>query len=265
MSLSVRTRFEVFKRDRFTCQYCGKNPPDVLLEVDHITPRAAGGSDEMANLTTACWDCNRGKADRLLEEGTEPVVGAGQVDSLRERLEQAAAYTELVGQQEALVDKQVRLVMGVWAKAFGAEEIEEDGQSFWRLASGEFPNERSVRIFVRRLPVHEIMAAIDITSSRHHESTAWTCRFFYKVCWRRIKGETGPIDEPKRKVVETDPTVDSDPENEWRAIAERAEETQIADRSRIIELLDQVDDLEDQIRDLKVTIRRLREEAGRDE
>ena len=260
MSLSVRTRFDVFKRDRYTCQYCGKTPPDVLLEVDHITPRAAGGGDEMANLTSACWECNRGKGARLLEEGTEPVVGAGQVDSLRERLEQAAAYTELVGQQEALVDKQVSLVIGVWAKAFGASQVQEGGESFWQLPSGqEFPNERSVRIFVRRLPVHEIMAAIDITASRHHESTAWSCRFFYKVCWRRLKGETGPIDEPKAKVVE------SDPSNEWRDVAEHAQDRMIEDRTRIIELMDQVDDLEDQIRDLKVTIRRLREEAGRDE
>lgn len=70
MALSVRTRFEVFKRDRFTCSYCGKTPPDVLLECDHIIPRAAGGSDDITNLTTACKECNAGKSAGLLEEGT---------------------------------------------------------------------------------------------------------------------------------------------------------------------------------------------------
>ena len=63
MALSKKTRFEVFKRDGFTCQYCGKTPPTVILEVDHIDPKSNGGSDNTINLITACFDCNRGKSD----------------------------------------------------------------------------------------------------------------------------------------------------------------------------------------------------------
>lgn len=62
MSISKRLRFEVFKRDNFTCQYCGAKPPDTVLEVDHVHPRCEGGADSMENLKTACWNCNRGKA-----------------------------------------------------------------------------------------------------------------------------------------------------------------------------------------------------------
>lgn len=62
MALSVRTRFEVFKRDDFTCGYCGRKSPEVVLEVDHIVPLCDGGQDDPINLTTSCWDCNRGKA-----------------------------------------------------------------------------------------------------------------------------------------------------------------------------------------------------------
>lgn len=65
-SISPRVRFEVFKRDSFRCQYCGRAAPDVVLELEHIEPRSKGGSDEMFNLTTACWECNSGKSDRLL-------------------------------------------------------------------------------------------------------------------------------------------------------------------------------------------------------
>jgi len=36
MAISKRDRFEVFKRDKFTCQYCGKAAPDVVLHIDHI-------------------------------------------------------------------------------------------------------------------------------------------------------------------------------------------------------------------------------------
>lgn len=63
MAISVRTRFEVFKRDEFCCQYCGRRSPEVLLEVDHIVAVAKGGTDDPINLTTSCWDCNRGKSD----------------------------------------------------------------------------------------------------------------------------------------------------------------------------------------------------------
>jgi len=59
--LSQKVRWQVLARDSFTCQYCGRKPPDVVLEVDHMTSVADGGSDEMSNLTTACFECNRGK------------------------------------------------------------------------------------------------------------------------------------------------------------------------------------------------------------
>ena len=49
-SMSRKLRFEVFKRDRFTCQYCGAKAPDVILHVDHIHPVAAGGSHASATL-----------------------------------------------------------------------------------------------------------------------------------------------------------------------------------------------------------------------
>jgi 5-methylcytosine-specific restriction endonuclease McrA len=39
-SISKKIRFEVFKRDSFTCQYCGSKSPDVTLVIDHIMPVA---------------------------------------------------------------------------------------------------------------------------------------------------------------------------------------------------------------------------------
>ena len=40
--ISKALRFEVFKRDSFTCQYCGRSAPEVVLEVDHIVPVSKG-------------------------------------------------------------------------------------------------------------------------------------------------------------------------------------------------------------------------------
>lgn len=68
--MKAHTRFLILRRDGFTCQYCGKKPPEVSLEVDHIVPRSKGGSDDDGNLITACFDCNRGKlAKDVIHDG----------------------------------------------------------------------------------------------------------------------------------------------------------------------------------------------------
>jgi 5-methylcytosine-specific restriction endonuclease McrA len=61
-----RLRFQVFIRDNFTCQYCGKNPKDdgVKLEADHVIPYSEPeGETVLDNLKTACWSCNNGKSN----------------------------------------------------------------------------------------------------------------------------------------------------------------------------------------------------------
>lgn len=67
MAISPRKRFAVLHRDGFTCSYCGRRPPRVVLHVDHIEPRAKGGSDDEDNLLAACIDCNQGKSDSQLQ------------------------------------------------------------------------------------------------------------------------------------------------------------------------------------------------------
>lgn len=70
-SISKKTRFEVFKRDSFTCQYCGRMAPDVILEIDHINPVSNGGDNDILNLITSCFDCNRGKGKRKIKQNDE--------------------------------------------------------------------------------------------------------------------------------------------------------------------------------------------------
>lgn len=54
-------RWEILQRDNFTCRYCGQFAPNVVLEVDHVTPVCEGGDDSPDNLVTSCRSCNRGK------------------------------------------------------------------------------------------------------------------------------------------------------------------------------------------------------------
>lgn len=65
-NLSRRLRFAVLYRDAFTCQYCGRQPPEVTLHVDHRNPFSLGGENSMENLVTACGECNLGKSNRFL-------------------------------------------------------------------------------------------------------------------------------------------------------------------------------------------------------
>ena len=61
--LSRPDAMKVFRRDHFTCQYCGLNGKDnfpnwLVLTIDHVHPHAHGGARKMENLVTACRPCN---------------------------------------------------------------------------------------------------------------------------------------------------------------------------------------------------------------
>lgn len=64
--VGLRLRFFVLERDGFTCRYCGRKAPDIVLQVDHVVPRAKGGMATKENLVTSCRDCNLGKGALLL-------------------------------------------------------------------------------------------------------------------------------------------------------------------------------------------------------
>jgi hypothetical protein len=66
-NISVKTRFEVFQRDKFTCKYCSRTNEDgIKLELDHVVPVSKGGKNEKENLVTSCYECNRGKGAKEL-------------------------------------------------------------------------------------------------------------------------------------------------------------------------------------------------------
>ncbi|MCC7000920.1 MAG: HNH endonuclease [Gemmatimonadaceae bacterium] len=58
---STSQRFLVFRRDGYTCQYCGRRAPDVELHADHVVAWSRGGKTVLENLRTACSSCNLGK------------------------------------------------------------------------------------------------------------------------------------------------------------------------------------------------------------
>ncbi|MDM7914507.1 MAG: HNH endonuclease [Candidatus Eisenbacteria bacterium] len=62
------SRKNIYRRDRYTCQYCGSKPGIEELTVDHIVPRSKGGRTTWTNCALSCVKCNRRKSNRTLAE-----------------------------------------------------------------------------------------------------------------------------------------------------------------------------------------------------
>lgn len=62
------TRQNVFERDNYTCQYCGKKGDRKDLNIDHVVPRDKGGKTTWENVVCSCIPCNTRKGNRLPHE-----------------------------------------------------------------------------------------------------------------------------------------------------------------------------------------------------
>lgn len=112
--ISKRVRFEVLKRDAFTCQYCGKMPPDTVLHIDHIKPVSKGGTNGILNLVTSCIDCNLGKSNIELSDDSAVKKQQSQLAILAEKKAQIEMMVEwresLIASDEIMVDSVISLV-----------------------------------------------------------------------------------------------------------------------------------------------------------
>lgn len=116
MALSKTRRFEVFKRDGFICQYCGQRPDDgvTILEVDHIEPRARGGTDDELNLITSCQECNSGKnAKRLADIHPRPDADLKYLE-VQQEIGEARRYQQSLALREQAVLEVVAALQNLW-------------------------------------------------------------------------------------------------------------------------------------------------------
>lgn len=174
MSLSKKIRFEVFKRDGFRCAYCGKTPPDALLEVDHIVPKAEGGPDDINNLITACFDCNRGKSKIPLTKA--PAQMSENLAILREKEEQYAEYTKLARKSESRLLRDVDTIEALYIEAFGVAITDPTFKSV------------TIKTFLKKLQYQEVADSMLLAIARTRDS-ARSLKYFCKICWLKIKGE----------------------------------------------------------------------------
>ena len=105
MPISKVIRYKVFHRDKFTCQYCGRTPPEVTLEIGYKTPQSEDGEVVSSNLITVCHDCNNNENKRLpkIISKTDDL----DLDYLEaeQRLAEMKKYKEIKGKlEEAIVE-----------------------------------------------------------------------------------------------------------------------------------------------------------------
>lgn len=125
-STGKRLRFEVFKRDHFTCQYCGAQPPEIVLVPDHITPVAAGGETTIENLITACEPCNQGKSDRLLTaRAIHPDADLLFLESQQE-IAELRRFQEAKAQRDTELARVISLLQADWVSLSGYEWAPSD-------------------------------------------------------------------------------------------------------------------------------------------
>ena len=87
------TRFNVFLRDRFMCQYCGRKDD---LTFDHLIPRSRGGQTRWDNVVAACAPCNLSKGGHLPDHaGMQPQADALPADGVRAAPQRAAVPAQL--------------------------------------------------------------------------------------------------------------------------------------------------------------------------
>jgi len=168
-AVSKRVRFEVFKRDSFTCQYCGGTPPKVLLHLDHIVAVANGGTNEESNLITSCADCNLGKSSVPLSSIPQSVED--RAITLAEREEQLLGYQELMKAKKERIESEALKILDV------IDPSESLSDADWY----------SAQRFVEQLGYHDVMRAAEIAYARGPDNKKARFKYFCGIChnWLR--------------------------------------------------------------------------------
>lgn len=153
--VSKKIRFEVFKRDSFKCQYCGRSAPEVVLHVDHINPVSKGGENDITNLITACQDCNLGKKDRELSDDSVMQKRKAQLDDLQERREQIEMMVEWQTSLLDIEDDELDKALEYWGRLVPGSEFTEQGS-------------KNIKKAIKKYGLQEIMECMKLSVDQYY-------------------------------------------------------------------------------------------------
>ena len=158
-------RFEVFKRDKFTCQYCGRTVPEVILHVDHIKPVAKGGKNDIMNLITSCSDCNLGKGARELSDDSVVKKQQKQIQELAAKNEQLEMLLKWRDELQIFSEKEVNAVCNRIAtlSKWGPSDV----------------GRKKIKKLIQNFSLQLVLDAVDIAFEEYYDGTemSWNVAF----------------------------------------------------------------------------------------
>jgi hypothetical protein len=178
VAVSKRLRYEVFRRDNHACRYCGATAPDVKLTIDHVVPKALGGSDtDPANLVTACGPCNAGKTST---NPGAPLVDDVAQDALRWSRAIARAAQEMLT-DDGTVSEAHQQFASTWDN--WSYNGDEDPKLFpkdpgWKQTVDA--------LLAAGLPMALLKECIQITMSRRSIVAENRFRYMCGVAWNKV-------------------------------------------------------------------------------
>lgn len=177
--IGKRLRFEVFKRDNFTCVYCGGKPPDVTLQADHVIPVSKGGRGILENLVAACSDCNAGKSNKGIDEALSPIKI--EPEKVAKRIALMQERDLLLVQELEIRQASVNRLLELWDTLNKTSPPGSPKFSFTKNM------ESGLHKIVPRLKMDEIAEAMTIAVRKCDTDTYDCDRYFFGICWRKIK------------------------------------------------------------------------------
>lgn len=168
-AISTKTRFDIFKRDEFICQYCGSHPPTVILHVDHIVAVAEGGTNDLENLVTSCQSCNLGKGARPLSKVSKSLKKLAEETAEQEK--QLKAYNDIFLAKRERIDQDCWDVVNILCPGIPRFNKQKLG---------------SIAQFILRLGLPVVLECAEMSAARAYSNNS---RFLYfcKVCWNLIR------------------------------------------------------------------------------
>lgn len=172
MAVSKRTRFEVLRRDNYTCRYCRSTEGE--LTVDHVVPASLGGSDNPSNLVAACKDCNAGKASTSPDEAIVVDVSDDEIRWAR-ALKQASErrIAELRRRQEV-----TDWFVSLWESSMPAfadlPEVAEVADTVGRFMG-------------LGLAAEEIEHAVHSAAAASHVYQRARWKYWCGICWNKVR------------------------------------------------------------------------------
>lgn len=187
--ISKKLRFEVFKRDSFTCQYCGRMAPDVILEIDHINPVKEGGTNDIMNLITSCFDCNRGKGKRKLSANEELKKQQEQlklINEKRNQLEMLLRWKEELNKFEETQVDEIEKLLSVTNNSFSDYGREDCKKT------------------IKKYGFDEVYESTKISLKQYYdgseESITKTFNMIPRICYTRERDKKEPLYSKKKYI-----------------------------------------------------------------